>query len=225
MKVALADLVEDLDLYPRTQVSSVNVSNLVAALQAGCALPTPVVDRESKRIIDGVHRCRAYRREFGPEASIEVEFQDFESDVEMFAAAVRLNTSHGLPLQEIEKRRIVLRMRDMGADPDAIATVLRVTPDRVQRLVFHSATTSIGGGKLKVEPLKRPVFHMRGQELTSAQAKAIRSAPGTAYALLVRQLREALQHSLIDSSDESLMGGLEALKDELAVFLSKSEAG
>src|SRR5512139_1047022 len=128
-QLPISSLVEDLTLYPRTQVSSVNVSNIVAALEAGHKVPPIVADEESLRVIDGFHRRRAYLKVLGPDAKIPVTLQHFDSETAMFAAAVELNIAHGLPLQEVERRRIVLRLRELGADDDAVAAVLHMPPD------------------------------------------------------------------------------------------------
>jgi hypothetical protein len=138
----------------------------------------------------------------------------------MFRAAIELNVGHGLPLQEVEKRKITLRLADMGASPDVIAQTLHVTVDRVTKLTLNTATVITEGGDITVEALKRPLFHFRGQEMTAQQAKAARSAPGTSYRLLVSQLRQAVQWRLIDSEDAKLRADLQALAAEIVAYLN-----
>lgn len=215
----LAQLVEDFDLYPRSQVSSTNVANIHAALDAGEVLPPPVIDRKSKRIVDGIHRCRAWRKHLGPDGIIDVDFRTFKSDIDMFRAAVELNVGHGLPLQEVEKRRITLRLQDMGASPDVIARTLHMPVDRITRLTLNTTTVVTEGGEITVEALKRPLFHFRGQEMTAQQAKAARSAPGTSYRLVVNQLRQAVRYRLIDPEDAKLAEDLRALATEITDYL------
>jgi hypothetical protein len=213
--VRLADLVEDLTLYPRTQVSGTNVANLRAAYQAGDELPLMIVDRKSKRIIDGVHRYHMYLKELGADGSIKVDLRTYESEAEMFKAAVTANVGHGLPLQEIEKRRIVLRLQDEGSGDDEIARTLRVPVRKVEKIRLRTATVKVGGGGIRREPLKRPLFHMQGKEMTEAQVEAQRHAPGTSYLLLIRQLREGLRYRLLDFDDERLVAALEGLQQDL----------
>lgn len=219
-KVRLADLVEDLDLYPRTQVNNVHVANLVAALEAGQTLPPLVAERGSKRIVDGFHRRRAQIKVLGVDAAVPVELRTYTSDAELFADAVATNANHGLQLQEIEKRRVVLRLQDMGADSAHIASVLQTTPDRVEKIRLKVATVvDDNGGSIRVEPLKRPVFHLQGAAMTEAQAKAHRSAPGTSYLLTIRQLRDALKFNLLDGNDGRIVAELEALTSDLNTYL------
>jgi ParB-like chromosome segregation protein Spo0J len=58
-------------------------------------LPPILVQRETRRVIDGMHRLRA-ARQLG-RTTIEVLFFDGE-DAEALVAAVKANTEHGLPL-------------------------------------------------------------------------------------------------------------------------------
>jgi hypothetical protein len=218
--VRLADLVEDLDFYPRSQVSSVNVTNLVSAIEAGAELPPIIADEKSKRVVDGFHRRRAYLKVLGSDASVQVELRSYATDADLFADAVSTNARHGLPLQEIEKRRIVFRLQDMGVDDGQIAVVLQTSPDKVQKIQLKVATiVDDNGGSVRLEPLKRAVFHMQGSAMTEAQAKAHRSAPGTSYLLTIRQVRDAVKFDLIDKNDERHIAALEALLEDLRKYL------
>lgn len=218
--VRLADLVEDLDFYPRTQVSSVNVANLISALEAGCELPAIVADRKSKRIVDGFHRRRAYLKVLGNDASVQVELRSYTTDSDMFSDAVSINAQHGLPLQEIEKRRVVLRMQDLGIDDDRIAVALHTTPAKVTKIQVKVATVvDDNGGSIRLEPLKKPTFHFQGNQMTQVQAKAHRSAPGTSYLLTVRQLRDAVKFDLINRADGRMVEALTALSEDLREYL------
>lgn len=221
----LRELVEDTAIYPRTQISSVNVTNLVQALRAGCELPPIEADRKSKRIVDGYHRRRAYLNVLGPDACVPVRFVDYADDVAMLRAAVEANCRHGLGLQEVEKRRVVLRLTELGADDSSIASVLHVQPERVQKLRLHSASVSVGGGEIQVEALKRPLFHFSGKEMSPSQATAAKSAPGTSYRLLVRQLSDALAHQLIDASDTDLVADLHRLAELIESVLPQPVRG
>src|SRR4030067_3629137 len=79
----LAELIEDMDFYPRHAVDSVHVANLVAALESGAILPPIVADKNSKRITGSWHRCRAYRRFLGDDCVIDAELVNYKSDAEM----------------------------------------------------------------------------------------------------------------------------------------------
>jgi hypothetical protein len=216
-------LVEDLSIYPRSSISTVNVRNLIVALQAGCVLPVPIVDRRSKRVVDGFHRRRAFLAVLGPDAEVEVELRTYKSEAALLAAATQLNTAHGLPLAEIDKRRVVLRLSAAGLSDDEIAVTLHATPVRVKQLSVKVVTVvNERGLPIRIEPLKRPVFWMQGGEMTEAQAKAHSSAPGTSYLLLVRQLEDALKYRLLPTTGP-MTAALETLKHRIGDYLEGGE--
>src|SRR5208283_55156 len=60
-KIALSELILDPEIYPRAEVSSMNVSSIKNALRAGITLPPIIIDKKSRRIIDGAHRVTAMK--------------------------------------------------------------------------------------------------------------------------------------------------------------------
>lgn len=217
----LAQLVEDLSVYPRAGISDVNVHNLALALKAGAKLPLMIVDQDSKRIIDGFHRRRALAKVLGSAASVKVQLESYATEAEMLAAAVSMNTDHGLPLGQIERRQAVQRLSDMGVDDNAIGIVLRIPPVQIQRFRVQVATVvNEKGAPIRVEPLKRPLLHFQGKAMTEPQAVAQRSAPGSSYVLLCHQLRDAMQYDLINQADGRAMAALRALLTQLEEYLA-----
>ena len=53
IQIALAELVKDFNLYPRHKVESYHVTEMVDTFHAGTRFPPIIIDRKSKRIIDG----------------------------------------------------------------------------------------------------------------------------------------------------------------------------
>lgn len=77
--------------------------------EAEGVLPPIVVHRETRRVIDGMHRLWAARSR-GDEL-IEVAFVD-GSPADLFVLAVELNRAHGLPLTMAERRSAAERIMD-----------------------------------------------------------------------------------------------------------------
>src|SRR6266700_122704 len=94
-RISLSELVEDLSIYPRGAVDNVRVDDLCYALDAGNVLPPPLVDRATRKIVDGFHRVRAYRKRLGDDGVIDAELEDFASDAEMLLRSAQLNAVHG----------------------------------------------------------------------------------------------------------------------------------
>ena len=72
-------------------------------------------------------------------------------------------------------------------------------------------------------PLKASVSHFAGRTMTPEQVEAHKSAPGTSYMLLVRQLRQGLEFGLVDDSNTTLREALVGLRTALDAYLAKSE--
>lgn len=215
----IAELVEDMALYPRHTVDDAHVGAVALAVQAGASLPPIVADVSSKRIIDGWHRARAYRRVHGPSAVAEVELRRYSGEDEMLLDAIALNAGHGRRLDKMDQTRCVLLAEERGIGPSLIAHALRVPVERVAplRVRYAEAPRPVPGavpGTTKVV-LKRPVRHLEGTELSAEQASAVQSAPGTSYLLIVHQLRDALRHGLLNMADARL---LDALRDLTSVL-------
>lgn len=216
----VAELIEDLTIYPRHSVDSAHVQAMVFALQSGAMLPPVVADRKSKRITDGWHRARAYTRLHGPTATVSVELVDYASEREMILDAVARNAAHGRRLDAIDRTRSVVLLRAAGCTDAQISIALHVPEERVEKLAVKLASgsqtaagTVPGTGTI---PLKRCVLHLAGSRLTKGQAEVHHMLPGTSFLLVARQLRRGLEEDMVDLTDEKLVGELTALRGVLS---------
>ncbi len=215
----LASLVEDMEIYPRHAVDDSHVASLVQAIECGAELPPIVADKRSKRITDGWHRARAWRRAHGKEATVSVLLKDYADVAAMIFDAVKLNAAHGRRLDGIDQTRSVLMLERNGFNATQISLALNVTEKRVERLRIKVATTSKGASGTvpgtAVIALKRPVRHLEGTKLTEKQAIVHDMLPGTSFLLVARQLAQALEHKMVDLEDEKLVEQLRVLRDLL----------
>lgn len=220
----LAELVEDFDIYPRHAVDDGHVSSLVNAIKAGVTLPPIVIERKSKRITDGWHRSRAYRRVLGPEGVVDVEEVDYVDEAELLTDAIRRNASHGRKLDVIDQVRAIALGQERGISLHTMAIVLHLPDERVQKLSVRLAQSEKTGpgtipGTVSVA-LKRPVAHLVGQTFNEAQMEAHGRAPGTSYLLTIRQLLDAVTCEFINRHDERLMAELRILHTAIGEFLN-----
>lgn len=209
-RMPLAELVEDMDLYPRHAVDGAHVATLAAALEAGETLPPIVADAVTRRIADGWHRARGHRRVFGPECEVDVELVRYPSEAALILDAVARNATHGRRLDKVDRARSILMLRAAGFETDAIGEALRMSADRVERLTLRvadapkSSDQVVPGTSSKVV-LKVCTKHLAGKRLTKQQAKAHKTMPGTSLSLAARQLRLALDNGLADLTDHTLV--------------------
>lgn len=221
--VPIASLVEDMSIYPRHAVDDSNVQSLALALESGCDLPPVIADEKSKRIVDGWHRVRAYKRVYGSGAAVPCELRKYASEAELIEDAIRLNASHGRRLDVMDQTRAILMLEQHGISPERIALSLHVTEKRVEKLRIRvarsNAPTNASVPGTKQVTLKRSVSHMAGKTLTKEQAKAHESMPGTSFLLIARQLRVGIETKLVNMDDPKIAEELVRLHDVLSANL------
>ena len=172
-EVRLDELVEDLSIYPRGSVSMVHVQDLLLALDSGNPLPEPIIDARTRKIVDGFHRVRAYRKRLGDDGIIRAEIREYGSDAEMLLASARLNAVHGLRLSRYDQRHVVIKARALGLADDDTAEALGVTPIRLKMINVMQANSDSGP-----VALKRGVEHLGGRYLTVEQLAEIKRMRG-----------------------------------------------
>ncbi|MFD9390440.1 ParB N-terminal domain-containing protein [Streptomyces sp. NPDC060000] len=98
-------------LFPSQQLlrSGESTEHIRALVETEEVLPPIVVHRETRRVIDGMHRLQAAR--FRGDEWIEVVFIDGAS-ADVFVLAVELNRAHGLPLTMAERKSAAARIMD-----------------------------------------------------------------------------------------------------------------
>lgn len=211
MKITLAEMIEDFDIYPRMRVDGSHVARLAAALEAGETLPNIVIDAATKRIVDGFHRRRAMLRLYDPSRAVEVDARSYKSPKEMYLDALRLNSRHGKGITGVEQTAAILRGQAMRISVTELADSMALKPERVQVIVANK-TGTIRGTEERV-PLKRCVAHLK--KLTRQQAQAMPSLPGQPQILLLKQLNLLIETAALRLDDEAVREELRRLKHNL----------
>lgn len=130
----IKDLVLDWGLYPRHEVDHHSVVLQYAkALQAGVEFPTIKVGLlEGKKIIvDGMHRVAAHKvidHEY-----VTCSTLSFSSKAELFAEAVRLNSSHGRRFTNIELKDNIKRLQKFKFSAKDISALVHVPASEIYR--------------------------------------------------------------------------------------------
>lgn len=184
--VKLSELVLDWDLYPRHNVSSVQVAAMIDHLKAGGSLPPIIVCRKTKRIVDGFHRHRAWLKMHGDDFEAPVEWRDFKNDGELFKEAARNATGNSLNLSPFDRVRCLSRAKALRIPVADMAAILRMTTARAKSLLEERTASSAGGQSDVV--VKRSIPHMAGETLTAKQEEANEKASGWSPLFHVNQL-------------------------------------
>jgi len=211
MKIKLSELVVDFDVYPRTDVNGQNVTAICQALEAGDKMPPITICKKTKRVVDGVHRVRAYMRLHGPDYLIEANAKSYANDGELVLDAARLNATHGYKLTSVDRSRCALLADRLHVPMATMAKALSIPEQRLASLVVDRTAYD---GKLRV-PLKRTARHFAGRKLTKLQVEANDRLSGMNQIFYVNQILTLIDSELLDTSDEKLMEALAALAGRL----------
>ena len=211
-RVSIADLVLDYTLYPRHNIDSVHVADLVCALAAGSRLPPIVADRRSRRVVDGFHRVKAVQRYAGDNAEVEVEWREYEDDAHLFADAMKSNSTHGQKMRRIDQTHAILRAESLGLEVEVVAEALRLTIDRVKEMKMRSAIDPAGG----LVPVKPGLRWLKGQQMTPEQYEGNRRQGGLGIIATIRQVRNLLEYDLIPMDYEEAWQELRELAEAIS---------
>ncbi|RPK85471.1 Transcriptional regulator NovG [Streptomyces sp. ADI97-07] len=155
---------------PRTAgLDEDHVQALVDVLES---LPPLLVDRNSLRVIDGMHRLLAARLK-GQE-HVRVQFYDGDSD-QAFLHSVRLNVQHGLPLTRADRRAAAERMfrTHPQLSDRAIATIAGLATKTVASLRVEMGASSSSDVRIGQDGRRRPVNTANGR-LAASRVIALR---------------------------------------------------
>jgi hypothetical protein len=194
-----AEIVLDFDLYPRNNIDTGNVRGISDAMKAGITLPPVLIDKLSKRCVDGFHRVKAKLRE-DKNGILDVIEKKYANEKDMFLDAMRYNSSHGARLDMCDRT---------GA--------LHMPIDKLGELKNTRTATN---NRLTI-PLKHTVsrgFH--GKTLTDRQVQANEKLSGMNQIFYANQLIELIESEMLDVDDENLMTVLKKLNDLLKTVLS-----
>jgi len=131
--IKIDEIVFKEELYPRQSVSYVTAGNYAAKMKAGVKFPPILLGRVNGDLIlvDGYHRMLAHQKI--KEEYIKAEIKKYTSLKELYKEAVELNNTHGLPLSSYDNLKILATLESMEFTPFEIESILKATPDRVQR--------------------------------------------------------------------------------------------
>ena len=225
MKILAIELIEDFGLYPRSTVDGAHVARLADVLEAGAKFPPILID-EQNRIIDGFHRRRAFLRVFGDQVKVECKKQSYKDDKGAFLDALRLNAKHGKSITGSEQTGAIIKARNFKIEVDKIAFALGITQERVESIsqtkITHIRTVRVGAEKKEI-PLKRSVYHLSRDDrgVTEKQAEVIKSAPGQAQSLLLRQVNQLIEADLIDWKSEQVVSEMKRLAGNMEMAIKK----
>ncbi len=227
-KIKICELVFDMTIYPRHDVDRHHVNDIARSMEAGCDMPPIVVEKKTRRIIDGFHRGKAYLKNNPPEFEIEVVEKTYKDEKALFLDAIRYNSSHGKNFDSHDRAHCVIMAARLQIDDESIANVLHVDQKyigslRVDRTAF-AGKLSVDTGKPTRKPgeqipLKQTIKHMAGQTLTKGQEDANTRLSGMNQVFYVNQVILLIENGLLDKENDALFERLKVLHGSLEGLL------
>lgn len=210
----LSDLIVDYTIYPRNEVDRHHVSVIQLAIEGGAEVPPLVIEASTKRIVDGVHRYRAYKRIYGddnPEAAVTCIEKEYKNDAALFLDAMRYNASHGRSLTRFDRTHCVIMAKQLRVSEKDIAKVLHVPPSEIKRIVADRSAMFDNEGKQTLTPIKGTIKHKAGATLTDEQVTCNKKLGGMDQTFYVNQIILLIENDLLNHDDEELMSKLAVL--------------
>lgn len=214
-QLKIGELIFDFDLYPRADIDTHNIAYMSQAEDAGVKFPPVVVDKKSKRIVDGFHRVKMYRQKYEDNHKIEVVENIYGSEKEILLDAIRLNASHGKMLSRHDRMRCILQSERMGLKIGNVASALSMTVEKINQLKAERVGELKVGGVITSVPLKRTIKHMSGKRLSKKQNEVNKKISGMDQKFYVNQLVMLIESGLINQSDDILLQRLKVLWQQL----------
>jgi hypothetical protein len=120
---------------------------------------------------------------------------------------VRLNVGHGLPLDQYSISGAIIRLRQYGLTKDAIADVVRLPVDKIEKIERGLAVSAVTNQPIAV---KGGLSHLRGHALAPQQIEVNRRYGGPKAVFYIRQTIGLLKNDMYPHTP-----GFAAAMDEL----------
>lgn len=133
--VPLSAVVVDMDIYPRAEWSQATVNRYAEAINAECVFPPIVLEPDTNRLLDGMHRLQAHKQALRDE--IRVEWKTIPDGVPGKLYAASLSVKHGDRIKGDELKEIAREIANSNPDYDlkTIASYSGVTRQTVGKWV------------------------------------------------------------------------------------------
>lgn len=134
-EIALSAIVFDQEIYPRSEWSQATVDRYAESLAAGEEFPAIALERDTNRLLDGMHRARAHRQ--AERQMIAIEYHTVPAGVPAKLYAASLSAKHGDRIAGDDLREIAREIARANPDYDlgTIAKYAGVTRQTVGKWV------------------------------------------------------------------------------------------
>jgi len=200
--ISVSEVVYDPTIYPRVEWSQATVNRYAEALNAGDEFPPIVLEPDTNRLLDGMHRWQAHKQALKDE--IRVVWQEVPEGVPAKLFAASLSAKHGDRIKGDELKTIAREIAESNPDYDlkTIAKYSGVTRQTVSKWVGD------------IVEHRRNVRQVTALLLTRAgwSARQVADFLGVNHSTVVRDVNDDILHHL---TEELLREGAAALPESV----------
>jgi len=204
IRIPLASVVLDYDLYPHFSVDKQHVSYMVEAMMADVEFPPIIIDKKSKRVVDGFKRVLGFVRHLGDEGSIKAIEKTYKNDAALFLDSMRFNADHGVKLDRHDRVHCIHLGRKLKISMDDIAQALHMKIDQLESLKVRRTAFTKDNGEMEIA-LKRTYQPWAGKRLTRRQAMTNERSGGMDPVFYVNQMIDMIESEMFDLENSVLV--------------------
>ncbi len=221
-KINRSILVRDWEFYPRHNIDSVHVNDLLEAFKSGAELPHMFAEIKTKRLVDGWHRDKVFDKLKMDE--VDVDFYEFKNDAEMLWWAIHWNAQHGMLLTQHDRTRCLNFGRNKGLTDEDISRALVISVDRLHKMeVQRVRYINIGNKRISIEA--KPVLSaISKNEVTQEQVNAQKPFNAMRPDYSIERSIDALNGNLLPV-DERNIARVRKLETACGYWLSLHDIG
>jgi hypothetical protein len=220
--VPIAEIYFEEDLYPRSATDWQTIYIYSQSMKSGAKFPpiTLAILNGKKILVDGKHRIEAFKNLKREKIDAEV-FTGWDRR-KIFEESVKRNISHGRTLSAYDKRRIVLKLRNLKFKDSEISKLVNVPQDKLEHFVGQSLVSATTGKIIFDTILKAPLRHKSGGQYSTTQVQDMELAQtqmsSRSQIYIVKEFKNLLENDLIDTADKTIMEMLSSIKSYLARY-------
>src|SRR6185437_7743707 len=169
-------------------LNQMRMATYVEALAHGATLPPIQVEAGSLRLLDGLHRLRAWQKQAGKdEIPVRAFLQECATEADALLIAAAGNVTHGDRWTSTDVIRLIHIAERERIDPAVFCRTVQISETRYRELAPRKW---IDGASGRAIPIKTGLAHLQPFEPTAAMLQVNRIAGLS----VVRQGRDILRH-------------------------------
>lgn len=207
-KIKLTDVVFDEEVYPRSMVNWQTAYDYANSLKTGAKFPpiTLALFKGKLILVDGKHRLDAFKQ--CKKKVIPAEVYMGWDKKRIFIESIQRNIAHGRVLSPYEKRKCILKLREMRISSKNISSLIQVPQDKIENFVGQRLISSTTGDMIDLEIVKSGIKHIAGRTYDVVETKSIIGVQKEMYIRdqihLFDQLISLFEQGLVDLDDNKI---------------------